>query len=326
MTGRIREVWAHNVESEMAALREAIIKYPYVAMDTEFPGIVARPIGTFKGSSDYHYQTLRCNVDLLKLIQLGITLSDENGELPPPNEVCTWQFNFSFSVNDDMCAPESLELLHKAGLDFERHERMGIDVEHFGELLITSGLALFDDVKWVSFHSGYDFGYLLKVVTCSPLPSQESDFFTLLRLWFPCVYDIKYLMRSCKTLKGGLQDVADDLGVSRIGQQHQAGSDSLLTANTFFKLRNVYFDGVIDDSKYLGCLYGFSTHANRAVGSTTASTSAANAAAAGVSSSIPTTPSQHGPETGMTPSKAHPNASDRRDFSKTPMGTLGGER
>lgn len=99
--------------------------------------------------------------------------------------------------------------------------------------------------------SGYDFGYLLKVVTCSPLPSQEADFFALLRLWFPCVYDIKYLMRSCKTLKGGLQDVADDLGVSRIGQQHQAGSDSLLTANTFFKLRDVYFDGVIDDSKYL---------------------------------------------------------------------------
>lgn len=180
-----------------------------------------------------------------------------------------------------MCAPDSLDLLTKAGLDFDRHERMGIDVEHFGELLITSGLALFDDVKWVSFHryvsypsvlfashlllngvislllrlysrvSGYDFGYLLKVVTCSPLPAQESEFFALLRVWFPCIYDIKYLMRSCKTLKGGLQDVADDLQVSRIGQQHQAGSDSLLTATTFFKMRQKYFDGSIDDSKYL---------------------------------------------------------------------------
>ena len=35
---------------------------------------------------------LRCNVDLLRLIQLGITFADENGELP---EDCpTWQFNF----------------------------------------------------------------------------------------------------------------------------------------------------------------------------------------------------------------------------------------
>lgn len=103
----------------------------------------------------------------------------------------------------------------------------------------------------IFFPSGYDFGYLLKVVTASPLPQQESEFFELLRIWFPCIYDIKYLMRSCKTLKGGLQDVADDLQVSRIGQQHQAGSDSLLTASTFFKMRMRYFDDRIDDSKYL---------------------------------------------------------------------------
>lgn len=64
--------------------------------DTEFPGVVARPIGSFKGSSDYHYQTLRCNVDLLRIIQLGLTLADENGQ-PAPG-VCTWQFNFQFSV------------------------------------------------------------------------------------------------------------------------------------------------------------------------------------------------------------------------------------
>jgi CCR4-NOT transcription complex subunit 7/8 len=173
-----------------------------------------------------------------------------------------------------MCAPESLDLLNKAGLDFDRFERNGINIEHFGELLITSGLVLFEDVRWVSFHrrvhsripscggllifvllllpiSGYDFGYLLKVVTALPLPAHENDFFEQLRLWFPCIYDIKFLMRSCKTLKGGLQDVADDLQVSRIGQQHQAGSDSLLTASTFFKMRQRYFDDKIDDTKYL---------------------------------------------------------------------------
>jgi CCR4-NOT transcription complex subunit 7/8 len=258
---QIREVWSDNVEEEMGNLRRAIERYPYVAMDTEFPGIVARPIGTFKGSSDYHYQTLRCNVDLLKLIQLGLTVCDEEGE--HPDDICTWQFNFRFSLTDDMCAPESLDLLNKAGLDFDKHENHGIDIEHFGELMITSGLVLFEDVRWVTFHSGYDFGYLLKVVTALPLPAQETEFFENLRQWFPCIYDIKYLMRSCKTLKGGLQDVADDLQVSRIGQQHQAGSDSLLTASTFFKMRKRYFEGQIDDAKYLGCLYGFSAQANR---------------------------------------------------------------
>ena len=28
---------------------------------------VARPVGTFKDQSDFHYHMLRCNVDMLKL-------------------------------------------------------------------------------------------------------------------------------------------------------------------------------------------------------------------------------------------------------------------
>ena len=58
MSGRIRDVWSDNFDEEMDSLRKAIETYPYVAMDTEFPGIVARPIGQFRGSTDYHYQTL----------------------------------------------------------------------------------------------------------------------------------------------------------------------------------------------------------------------------------------------------------------------------
>lgn len=152
--------------------------YLSLLQDTEFPGVVARPIGSFRGSSDYHYQTLRCNVDLLKIIQLGLTLADERGELAPG--VCTWQFNFRFNIkyapffifllthpyavrltlranliildSDDMYAPESIELLTKSGINFKRHEEYGISVEAFGELLISSGLVLLDEVQWVSFH------------------------------------------------------------------------------------------------------------------------------------------------------------------------------
>ena len=64
--------------------------------------------------------------------------------------------------------------------------------------------------------SGYDFGYLVKLLTCSSLPVKEDDFFKALSLWFPTVYDVKLMMRACKALKGGLQDVADDLGVRGI--------------------------------------------------------------------------------------------------------------
>ncbi|KAI9262837.1 ribonuclease H-like domain-containing protein [Helicostylum pulchrum] len=256
----IKEVWAENLEEEMAYLRDLVEEYPYLAMDTEFPGVVARPIGTFKTSSDYHYQTLRCNVDLLKIIQLGVTFADQYGNLP--SNICTWQFNFKFNLSDDMYAQDSIELLTKSGIDFKKHEEYGIEVEHFGELLISSGFVLLDDVKWISFHSGYDFGYLLKVLTCSVMPADESEFFELLRTYFPCIYDIKYLMKSCKNLKGGLQDIADDLQVPRIGPQHQAGSDSLLTCTTFFKMRQMFFEDRIDDQKYLGYLYGLKCSPN----------------------------------------------------------------
>ncbi|AFR94436.2 CCR4-NOT transcription complex subunit 7/8 [Cryptococcus neoformans] len=252
----IREIWADNLESEFAALRQAVERYPYISMDTEFPGIVARPIGNFKTGSDYHFQTMRCNVDMLKIIQLGITLCDENGDSP---EVSTWQFNFAFSLGEDMFAPDSIDLLKSSGIDFKRNEEEGIDVEYFGELLITSGLVLFDNIKWVSFHSGYDFGYLLKILTCEPLPADETDFFRLLFIWFPCIYDIKHIVRSIKTLRGGLQEIAESLGVKRIGPQHQAGSDSLLTAAVFFRIQTIYFDGHLNDDYYKNYLYGFSS-------------------------------------------------------------------
>ncbi len=118
----------------MAIIRDIVDEYPCLAMDTEFPGVVARPVGNFKNSGEYHYQMLRrgahqsathlmmststssysaasrrcqqamrkphrcrcrCNVDMLKLIQLGLTFTDAQGNLPTCNgELCVWQFNF----------------------------------------------------------------------------------------------------------------------------------------------------------------------------------------------------------------------------------------
>ena len=102
-------MWAHNLEDEFKEICRIVTDFPYVAMDTEFPGVVARPIGEFKSTSDYQYQVghrqpnevliisyeiiffqlLRCNVDLLKIIQLGLTFFNKEGETP--EGVCTWQ-------------------------------------------------------------------------------------------------------------------------------------------------------------------------------------------------------------------------------------------
>jgi CCR4-NOT transcription complex subunit 7/8 len=289
---RIRNVWKQNLAQEMAMLRRLVEEYPYIAMDTEFPGIVARPIGQFTTKADYHYQTLRCNVDLLKMIQLGVTLFRPDGSLPPgdppspskfpsmSNVVApyTWQFNFKFSLESDMYAHESTAMLSKAGIDFDRHSKQGIEPESFGAYLISSGMVLDPDVHWISFHSGYDFAYLMKLMICKPLPDDEADFHIYLDKFFPSLFDIKFMLKHASAKgsvnnnqpltgeaqvalaklfsKGGLQDIAEELAVPRIGQAHQAGSDSLLTGQVYFKMKEKIFNGTVDESKYCGQVWG----------------------------------------------------------------------
>lgn len=38
--------------------------------------------------------------------------------------------------------------------------------------------------------------------------------------------------------------------ITRIGPQHQAGSDSLLTALAFFRMKKNFFDDYLDDEYY----------------------------------------------------------------------------
>lgn len=288
--GRIREVWRHNLEQEMATLRVLVDKYPYISMDAEFPGIVARPIGNFAGSkAEYHYQTLRCNVDILKPIQIGMTIWTPEGDLPPQHPEpsllsghaagklafsnnslvyipCTWVFNLHFNLDEDMYSTASIDLLKTSGVDFARHSTHGIPINAFGSLLTTSGLTFSEDVNWLSFHSGYDFGYLLKVLTDDALPPEQADFFDLVRIFFPKLWDIKFLLRHAQRLrntnrlsaegarlidslgtKSGLQDLADELGCQRQGVAHTGGSDAWLTGSVFWAMRTKVFSGHLDD-------------------------------------------------------------------------------
>lgn len=180
---------------------------------------------------------------------------------------CTWSFNFQFSLEDDMYAEGSVEMLKKAGLDFVKHQEHGIELDKFGSLLTTSGLTFFENVNWLSFHSGYDFGYLVKLLTADSLPSDEVEFRELVKTYFPKLWDIKFLLRHAQrsmgpqnrltpaaaailgTLgqKSGLQDLADELGCSRVGAAHTGGSDARLTGQVFWAMRNKVFDGHIPE-------------------------------------------------------------------------------
>lgn len=55
-----------------------------------------------------------------------------------------------------MYAQESIDLLQGSGIQFKQHEDEGVEPLYFAELLMTSGIVLMDEVKWVTFHR---FGY-----------------------------------------------------------------------------------------------------------------------------------------------------------------------
>nr|VDD07024.1 unnamed protein product [Brassica oleracea] len=249
---QIREVWSDNLEAEMALIREVVDDFPYVSMDTEFPGIVFRPFENIKTITEYHYKTLRTNVNLMKMIQLGLTFSNESGNLPTcgSDKYCIWQFNFcDFDPVCSISNQESIKLLRNSGIDFKKNYEKGVHSKRFAELLLTSGVVLNENVQWVTFHGVYDLAYLLKVLIIQDLPEKPKGFDELIRLYFPRFCDIKHLMKFCIGLSGGLNKLAELLGVERLGISHQAGSDSLLTSRIFMILQDSFFNGSVEKFK-----------------------------------------------------------------------------
>ena len=95
------------------------------------------------------------------------------------------------------------------------------------------------------------------LVTELLLLNKEESFSESLNLYFPNYYDIKAVIQDLNiNLKGTLSRIASDLGVRRVGNTHQGGSDSLVTSKVFFQLIAQYAEQ-IDLMIYKNKLFGF---------------------------------------------------------------------
>ena len=153
---------------------------PSNQQDTEYPGVCYSVSND--SSNIFEYNTLRENVNKLKIIQLGI--------------------------NED-----SKLLLESSGLNFSNHTDSGINPTRFSELLTMSGLVLNNKIRWISFHGDYDFAYLIKLLTGSNLPESKEEFDKIREIFFPHVFDVKYIFHTFNTMSVGLNKIADQLKV-----------------------------------------------------------------------------------------------------------------
>ena len=192
----IIEVFKDNLNVKIKNLISLLNEYNYIGMDTEFPGIV---YSFSSNEEDFYYKSLKINTESLKLIQLGITLSNSKGENPRPYH--TWQFNFEFDYLKDKYSEPSLKLLMSSGINFNKLKENGINHKKFFQILKNSGLVLNPKIHWVSFHGNYDFAYLLYNLLGSSLPKSEEDFTQLLRAFLLNYYNITIIVKEIYNIK-----------------------------------------------------------------------------------------------------------------------------
>ncbi|CAI0450621.1 unnamed protein product [Linum tenue] len=245
----VREVWNHNLAEEISAMEDTLSNYPIVSVDAEFPGCL-RPTPRHAGE-EVRFADMKHNVDSTDLIQLGVTLSNEKGTV-----AAIWQFNLEFDLDRDLHAKESIRFLQAHGVDFAKLKVHGIERVQFGAAFGGLIGRRSRPLTWVTFHGLYDLAHIVKVVGRRPIPDTAADFGEMLGKGFDAVVDVKYAARY---LAGGgevgLQRLADELGVKRRGEAHTAGSDSLLTALVYSKLKKKV-KHVVGQDCYVDFLYG----------------------------------------------------------------------
>ena len=77
----------------------------------------------------------------------------------------------------------------------------GIEFSDFAEYFVASGIVFNKNIKWVVFHGSYDFAYLLKLAKGEELPSTIEDFYKDIKIYFPVIYDLKYIIKDLPNLK-----------------------------------------------------------------------------------------------------------------------------
>ncbi|PPD83623.1 hypothetical protein GOBAR_DD19452 [Gossypium barbadense] len=107
-------------------------------------------------------EDLNSELSLIKAAILSLSLSDAQGNLLDFDSPFSyiWEFNFrDFDINQDYYASDTVELLKRQVVDFEKNKEKGIDSKDFAKKLWDYGLVFncydLKSITWITFHQIY---------------------------------------------------------------------------------------------------------------------------------------------------------------------------
>lgn len=252
---KVTEVWKHNIVHEFEAISKfaASPNTRYISLDTEFSGFLRQT--PLNASQEHRYQDMKHNVDTMKMIQLGFTFYNANGESSN-----SWQINFKeFNPTVDPHMETSIKLLMESGIYFNKNQRDGVDAVFLSRLLWRNLiLPCRYKTKWITFHGLYDFGYIVKLVTMlitgCPLVNTLGEFLGQIQGIFGNVYDLKNIAKLYGfSEKLGLMKITEKLKIEQTRHHHQAGCDSMLVGEVFWVMKKRLG---LKENGFVGSLYG----------------------------------------------------------------------
>lgn len=203
-------------------------KYNFVVIRTKYPGGVFYPTGDRHTTAHYQYQPLRCNVDQLKILQLGLAVLERSASRH--RKCYKTHIHFKFSLVEDIDCQPSIDGLTNSDCQDNMREELLIDLS--------------DSARWLSFHSGCPpifFGYSLNLRLERTVPSRDSESLELLRIYSSAICGVTFLTKVWKIFNGVLQELAEHLEIQPIRLQYSRRSERLLTRVASVDMRTQFF-------------------------------------------------------------------------------------
>ncbi|KAF8732824.1 hypothetical protein HU200_015167 [Digitaria exilis] len=157
------------------------------------------------------------------------------GDLPQaPSPMIALEINLEFDEDARQYNGASIDFLTEQGHRLAEHRDRGVTAKQFLDGLLHPLLS--EHITWIMFHGDRDLGFLTRLLQ-GALPSDRAAFMREVRRQFPIFYDLRVLGQLVKEgFSGKLSVLAEILGVERVGGEHHAGSDALLTMSCFWEI------------------------------------------------------------------------------------------